>query len=104
MSVSPECFLAPFSSRPCEGALRKVHLIEKQALKRRGHDPWDERAWEWACGGPWPGLSAHHGEFDAYKLVVPAEELPVALLELAHEIGMVPYLERRYGYSREQAA
>jgi hypothetical protein len=99
-SSSTGCFLARFSRRPCEGALRKVHLIEKQALKRRGHDPWDERSYVLACGGPWPGLSAHHGEFDAYKLIVPAEALPVALLELANEIGMVPYLERRYGFER----
>lgn len=99
----PTCFLAPFSKRPCEGQLRKVHLLEKQALRRRGHDPWDLRSYVLACGGPWPGLSAHHGEFDAFKLRVPAKALPETLIELAEEIGMVPYLERRYGYVRAAA-
>jgi hypothetical protein len=94
------CWLAQFSNRSCDGQLRRVHLVEKQALKRRGHDPWDERAWVWACGGPWPGLSAHHGLFDSHRLVVPWEKLPPELIEMAEEIGMVPYLERRYGYER----
>lgn len=96
----PECFLRRFSAKPCEGRLRRVHLIEKQALKRRGLDPWDARSWVWACGGPWPGLSGHHGELDGFKLRVPGDALPVAVVELAEEVGMVPYLERRYGYER----
>lgn len=95
-----DCWLAQFSDRPCEGELRRVHLIEKQALRRRGHDPWDERAWVAACGGPWPGLSGHHGALDQFKLRVPADALPEPLIALAEEIGMVPYLERRYGYER----
>lgn len=96
----PSCFLASFSDRLCDGELRHVHLIEKQALRRRGHNPWDPRSWVWACGGPWPGLAGHHGLFDSHRLVVPAEALPAALLDLAQEVGMVPYLERRYGYRR----
>jgi hypothetical protein len=95
--MSRRCFLAPFSSTPCDGQLRRVHLVEKQALRRRGHDKWDRRAWVWACGGPWPGLSAHHGEFDAYKLRVPRERLPAAVEELCAELGMLFYLDRRYG-------
>ncbi len=91
------CFLAPFSRRPCDGQLRRVHLVEKQALKRRGHDPWDPRSYVLACGGPWPGLSAHHGEFDRYKLVVPREALPEAVEEMCVEFGMRFYLDRRYG-------
>jgi hypothetical protein len=94
------CFLAPFSRKPCEGELRKIHLIEKQALKRRGLDPWDEATWVWGCGGEWPGISAHHGELDSYKLQIPPEALPVALLNFAHEFGFIPYLERRFGYER----
>lgn len=94
------CFLAAFSSRPCDGALIRAHLIAKQALRRRGFDPWDERSWVWACGGPWPGLSGHHGAFDAFKLRVPAVALPGALVEMCEEFGMVPYIERRYGYER----
>lgn len=100
----PVCYLARFSASPCAGALRKVHLIEKQALARRGIDPWIDGSWVWGCGGPWPGLTAHHGELDTpgcrLRLVIPPEELPVALIELAVEIGFVPYLERRYGYVR----
>jgi hypothetical protein len=99
-----ECFLAQFSKRPCDGAvIWRIHLIEKQALHRRGHDPWDERAWVWGCGGPWPGLAGHHGLFDSYRLVVPPDALPPELIEFAEEIGMVPYLERRYGYQRAAA-
>jgi hypothetical protein len=89
--------LAQFSSKPCDGELRRVHLIAKQALRRRGHDLWDERAWVWACGGPWPGLSGCHGRFDAFKLRVPREALPAGVEELAAELGMLFYLDRRFG-------
>jgi hypothetical protein len=37
---------------------------------------------------------------DGFKLRVPGDALPVAVVELAEEVGMVPYLERRYGYER----
>jgi hypothetical protein len=95
------CFLAQFTDRRCDGdPIWRVHLIEKQALRRRGYDPWDPRSYVYACGGPWPGLAGHHGLFDSYRLVVPPEGLPEGLVELAEEIGMVPYLERRYGYER----
>ena len=103
MSDRPTCFFASFARTPCTGELVRVHLIEKQALRRRGHDPWDERSWVWGCGGEWPGLMGHHGELDRFKLQVPADRLPPAVLELAHELGYVPYLERRYGYVREAA-
>lgn len=92
-----ECFLAQFSDRPCEGELRHVHLIEKQALARRGLNPWDTRSWVWACGGPWPGLAGHHGELDSYRLRIPRLALPVEVEELAAEVGMRFYLDRRYG-------
>lgn len=95
--MKESCFLAQFSREPCEGQLRRVHLIEKQALKRRGHDPWDPHSYVLGCGGPWPGLAGHHGAFDAYKLVVPREALPAAVEELAAELRMVFYLDRRYG-------
>jgi hypothetical protein len=95
--MSECCFLAQFSRKPCEGQLRRVHLISKQALRRRGHDPWDPRSYVLACGGPWPGLSAHHGELDAFRLRIPREALPREVEELAAELRMVFYLERRYG-------
>lgn len=102
--VRPKCYLARFSRNPCAGALRKCHLIEKQALARRGIDPWIDGSWVWGCGGPWPGLTAHHGELDIpgcrQRLVIPPEKLPAALIALAVKIGFVPYLERRYGYER----
>lgn len=96
------CFLAAFSDRPCEGELRKVHLIEKQALKRRGLDPWDEATWVKACGGPWwmHGLGGCHGLLDSYKLTIPPEALPEALVAFAEAHSMIPYLERRFGYRR----
>ena len=93
-----ECFLAAFTDTPCEGRLRQIHLIDKQVLKRFGHDPWDERSWVWGCGGPWPGLSAHHGRFDSRRIVVPRESLPAAVEELAREVvGLGAWLDRRYG-------
>lgn len=93
----PECFLAAFSETACSGQLRKVHLIPKQRLKRRGHDPWDERAWVWACGGPWPGLAGHHGEFDGYRLPrIPRERLPEPFLALLDELGVSLGSDRRF--------
>ena len=91
------CWLASFSSKPCEGWIIAAHLIDKQVLKRFGHDPWDERACVPACGGL-VGLSGHHGMFDARKLVVSRESLPAAVEELAREVvGLGAWLDRRYG-------
>jgi hypothetical protein len=91
------CWLARFSEQPCEGELRKVHLISKQVLRRVGYDPWDERAWVWACGGPWPGLSGHHGLLDSYRLRIPRCDLPEDTLALAEELGLEWWIERRFG-------
>jgi len=95
--VSETCFLAAFSEKPCEGRLRKVHLLPKQRLKRAGLDPWDERSWVWACGGEM-GIEGHHGELDGYKLTIPPDRLPLRLIELAEEHQLLGYLHHRYGY------
>ena len=100
--MSQTCFLAQFSSKPCDGQLRRVHLVSKEALRRRGHDPWDPRSYVLACGGPWPGLSGHHGAFDAFKLRVPREALPEAVEEMCAELGMRFYLDRRFGLREGQ--
>ncbi len=107
-SLHGDCWLAQFSGEPCDapeaGRLWRIHLISKQALKRRGHDPWDPRAWVPACGGYWPGLAGHHGLFDSFKLIVPREALPEGLEELCAELGMVHYLDSRYGLRAAQNA
>jgi hypothetical protein len=92
-----DCWLARFTDTPCEGRLVRVHLIEKAVLKRAGLDPWDERAWVWACGGLGHGNEAHHGDFDSLKLRVPRSALPKCVEELAVEIGAEGRLYRRYG-------
>ena len=96
------CFLAQFSDRPCEGRLRAVHLIDKQVLRREGHDPWDDRSWVWACGGI-VGLSGHHGQFDQHRLIVPRESLPQAVEVLAAEVGLLAWLDRRYGPRKDES-
>ena len=95
--LTERCWLAQFSNYPCEGPLVRVHLVSKQAIKRKGGEPWDPRAWVWACGGLSCGNEGHHGRFDAYKLRVPREALPAAVEALAEELNMGYYLERRYG-------
>jgi hypothetical protein len=97
--VDCECWLARFSSRPCDrpmGLLWRVHLLDKQQLARRGADPWDPRGYVWACGGA-SGLAGCHGLLDSYRLVVPRVELPAEVLELAAEAGMLAWVDRRYG-------
>ncbi len=95
--LTERCWLAQFTNRPCDGApIWRVHLIAKQSIERKGGDPWDERSYVRACGGS-TGLEGHHGQFDTYRLVVPREALPVAVEELAEELNMGYYLERRYG-------
>jgi hypothetical protein len=99
-----DCWLAWFSDTPCEGRLVRVHLLDKQVLKRARLDPWDERAWVWGCGGLGHGNEAHHGEFDSRQLSVPRSELPSCVEDLAVEIGAERRLYRRYGPRLEQAA
>lgn len=101
----PECFLARFSTRPCDGRLVKAHLLPRQLLRRQGHPDAidDPRSYVWACGGPC-GCSAHHGAFDvARTLRVPRAAIPAGVEELAAELGLLWYLDREYG-SLEQAA
>jgi hypothetical protein len=96
MSRHRLCWLAAFSDYPCEGMLRKVHLIEKQAIRRKGGDPWDPRSWVWACGG-WTGLEGCHGRFDGFRFTVPRAALPPEVEDLAEELKMGYYLDRRFG-------
>lgn len=98
---SPDCWLAQFSSVPCEGRLRAVHLVPKQKLRQVGADPWDERAYVPACGG-YTGLEGHHGQFDSTphdrtRLVVPREALPGPVEALCAEVGLGWWLDEKYG-------
>lgn len=90
------CFLAPFSDKPCEGPLRRVHLLDQHKLKQRGHDPADPLTWVLACGGWGYGNEAHHGDFDARKLVVPRSALPDGLEALAERLRLMIWFSRRY--------
>lgn len=91
-----ECFLARFSDKRCHGRLIKAHLIDRQRLKRMGHDPDDPRAWVLSCGGL-TGLEGHHGLADARKLSIPREAIPQGCEELAQELGLGWWMDKRWG-------
>jgi hypothetical protein len=95
------CFLARFSRVPCSGRLVKAHLIPRQVLKREVGKGWsryvkDERSFVPACGGL-VGLSGHHGALDHYALRIPRAAIPAGTEELAAELGLTWWLDRRYG-------
>jgi hypothetical protein len=66
--MRPDCWLAQFSTKPCEGRLIRAHLIPRQLLKREGHPEAidDPRSSVWSCGGIM-GNAGHHGMFDASR-------------------------------------
>lgn len=93
------CWLAQFSEVPCDGKLRKCHLIPAQTIKREvgKKHAWDERAVVWGCGGAM-GVSGHHGMLDSSRtLRVPRACLPPDLEVFAVEMGLVWWLDRTYG-------
>lgn len=93
------CWLAQFSEIPCDGQLRKCHLIPKQTIRREigKRYEWDERSWVWGCGGP-TGIGGHHGMLDySRKLRIPRHALPSSLEEFAEAHGLGWYLDRTYG-------
>lgn len=110
------CFFAPFSEKPCNGRLRKCHLIPKQTIRRElrpdrqlvaalGYVPaepkpeeliWHPAVWVPGCGGL-HGSGAHHGAFDNGRLTVPRSALPAALEAFAEEHRLGWYLDKRYG-------
>jgi hypothetical protein len=117
----PDCFLAKFSTHPCDGQLVRCHLIPKQKLKAIWHSVhsgkpanphlinvdlspwpkmqdliWDRRTWVWGCGGPM-GNAGHHGMLDHSRTIqVPFEALPVETFELARHLELVWWLETEY--------
>lgn len=103
MSPRKRCFLAPFSDKPCDGRLVRVHLISRSLLKRNLspadalraiNDP---RSWVWGCGGPM-GNGGHHGMLDHSKtLRVPRLALPLGTEALAIETHLAWWLDRHYG-------
>jgi hypothetical protein len=92
------CQLARFSDKPCRGRLIRAHLIPRNLLRRNGLAELidDPRTYVVACGGPM-GNSGHHGEFDALTLKVPRWAIPLGTEQLAHDVGLDWFLERRYG-------
>lgn len=103
------CWLAQFSDRPCDGQLRKVHLIPRRLILRElpaevsAGAVWDPRVWVWACGGV-VGVAGHHGMLDYSRtLRVPRSALPPELEVFASEVGLSWWLDREYGL-REEAA
>lgn len=96
--VEAACWLKQFSTkeRACEGRMDHAHLIDKAVLKREGfsHLCGDERTWVPACR--W-----HHTQFDRrLGVTVPREALPLELLKLVEEIGLMWWIDRRYGESQ----
>lgn len=100
----PRCWLAELpDAGPCDGRLRKCHLIPKQTIKREVGKAamWDDRAWVWGCGGP-TGIGGHHGMLDYSRtLRVPRAALPVAVEAFAAEVGLTWWLDREYGMLAE---
>jgi hypothetical protein len=91
---------------PCQGQLRKAHLIPKQMIKRELPlwDPWHPALWVPCCGGM-HGNAGHHGAFDYSKrLRLRRESLPVLLERIVpvmdEEVGrevFASFLDREYG-------
>lgn len=95
----PSCWLASFSDAPCDGKLRKCHLIAKQTIKREvgKQHMWDDRSWVWGCGGPM-GNGGHHGMLDYSRtLRIERDRLPAAVEAFAAEHGIGWWLDREYG-------
>lgn len=83
----------------CDGRLVKVHLIPRALLRREGLQAFcdDERGWVWACGGM-TGNAGCHGRLDTTRsLRIPRENLPPAVEQMAHELGLRWWLTREYG-------
>lgn len=96
----PACWLAKWGRGPCYGRLVKAHLIPQQTLRKEiayltPEITWDERAWVWACGGIM-GNASHHGQFDAGKIIIPRQDLPIGLLEFAAEHGLMWYVDKHF--------
>lgn len=116
--MKPRCFLAQFSSRPCDGRLVKCHVLPKRMLRQvwrevhHGKLPNEQRVvshpsqqklvddplvWVWGCGGPM-GNGGHHGMLDASRtLRIPRHMLPAEMDELAETLGLSWWLDREYG-------
>jgi hypothetical protein len=96
----PKCWLARLEGAgPCDGALRKCHLVRRQTIRREaGADyEWDDRVWVWGCGGPM-GNAGHHGMLDhSRSLRIRRDQLPRGVEEFAAEVGLSWWLDREYG-------
>lgn len=95
-----KCWFASLpGAGPCDGKLRKCHLIPAQTIKRevgKAH-VWDPRVWVWGCGGPM-GISGHHGQLDSSRtLRVPRDRVPGDVEWFAEEFGLGWWLDREYG-------
>ena len=107
--MKPYCWLSRHGSfegerTPCEGPLRKAHLVPWQRLRklapfRDGQvDRWDPRLWVPACGGYGYGCSGHHGAYDQARTIrVARDRIPVGLERLFAELGVAWLLDREFG-------
>jgi hypothetical protein len=120
--MTPTCYLARFSDRPCDGRLISAHLVPRKLLRRQfpkgttvqrdGEEIFvslaemvlDQRTWVWACGGIM-GNSGHHGMLDTSRtLRVPRWALPAGLEAFAAEVGVEWWVEREYGPHEPESA
>lgn len=111
MTYTPGCWFAMniIGSGPCDGRLRKCHLIPKQLLKREfgkelgARFAEDPATWVWGCGGIM-GNAGHHGMLDASRtLRIPRAVVPAATEQFAADHALEWWLDREYG-PRELAA
>lgn len=98
--MSRSCWFAALpGAGPCDGRLRKCHLIPAQTVRREvgKRYAWDPAVWVWGCGGP-TGVGGHHGRLDfARTLRIPRYRLPHELEVFAEEHGLGWWLDRTYG-------
>jgi hypothetical protein len=106
LELNPACFLAAHGVHtthrgevlpmtPCFGKLVRVHLIPRRMLPVALHA--DRRGWVLGCGGI-VGTTGHHGMLDYSRtLRIPRAAIPNCTEDLAHELGLVWWLDREYG-------
>lgn len=72
-------------------------IVRTMSLEELQADP---RLWVPGCGGAM-GISAHHGMFDGYDLIVPRSRIPAECVAFVEELRLGAFLDldRRYDHT-----